>query len=86
MPPFWACGAAALDGSRKEGRANAAPSVADAIAAAVDALREQARSVPRLAVAFGSIVQQWRHSASTTCWCSACNGAMAAESSASRFW
>ena len=56
MPPFWAPAPGAPPAGRKEGRAGAVPSAAQAFAVAIDALREQARSVPRLALAFGKIL------------------------------
>ncbi|MFN0162769.1 MAG: WS/DGAT/MGAT family O-acyltransferase [Burkholderiales bacterium] len=53
MAPFWSSAALAPTVS---GRRNAMPSIADAATAAVEALREQAKSVPKLALAFGKIL------------------------------
>ncbi|MBL0141067.1 MAG: wax ester/triacylglycerol synthase family O-acyltransferase [Betaproteobacteria bacterium] len=58
MPPFWASGAPAADGATKGARPEAAPSFANAIGAAVEALRGQARTVPQLALAFGKIFRR----------------------------
>jgi WS/DGAT/MGAT family acyltransferase len=55
MPPFWASGMGAPARSRKGA---APPTLAGAAAAAIDAVRGQARSIPQLAVAFGRILKR----------------------------
>jgi diacylglycerol O-acyltransferase / wax synthase len=55
MPPFWASG---FESSRRPKRAAQAPTLANAYAAAVDALKGQARSLPQLATAFGQILKR----------------------------
>jgi diacylglycerol O-acyltransferase len=55
MPPFWASGFAT---SRRPARAAQAPTLANAYAAAVDALKGQASSLPQLATAFGQILKR----------------------------
>ncbi|MBL8378994.1 MAG: wax ester/triacylglycerol synthase family O-acyltransferase [Burkholderiales bacterium] len=56
MAPFWSS-AALVPPAAGTGRGrNAVPSIADAATAAVEVLREQAKSVPKLALAFGKIL------------------------------
>ena len=54
LPPFWASGAARATRSADE---HPLPTVANAAAAAVEALRGQARTVPQLVVAFGKMLK-----------------------------
>jgi WS/DGAT/MGAT family acyltransferase len=54
MPPFWASGAPAA----RPKRAAPAPTFASAAAAAVDALKGQASSLPQLGKAFGQILKR----------------------------
>lgn len=56
LPPFWASGAPAAP--RREGAARTLPTVANATAAAVQALGGQARSVPHLLAAFGKMLRR----------------------------
>jgi WS/DGAT/MGAT family acyltransferase len=53
IPPFWAAGAASAS---RPGRTGPAPTLAGAAAAAVAALRGQARSVPQIVAAFGRLL------------------------------
>ena len=53
MPPFWASGAAA-----RPKRGAPSPTFAGAAAAAVEALKGQAKSLPQLATAFGQILRR----------------------------
>jgi WS/DGAT/MGAT family acyltransferase len=55
MPPFWATG---HDGAARARRGGPAPTFAGAAAAAVEALRGQARTLPQLATAFGRILKR----------------------------
>jgi WS/DGAT/MGAT family acyltransferase len=55
MPPFWA---SAYAPSRRPRRDAPAPTLANAYAAAVDALKGQASSLPQLATAFGQILKR----------------------------
>jgi WS/DGAT/MGAT family acyltransferase len=57
MPPFWASGAAAPRARRRAPEAT----WAGAAAAAIDALRGQAKSLPQLATAFGKILRRIGH-------------------------
>jgi diacylglycerol O-acyltransferase len=54
LPPFWASG---LPRATRSGAANPLPTVANAAALAVEALRGQARTVPQLALAFGKMLK-----------------------------
>jgi len=54
LPPFWASG---LPRATRSGVANPLPTVANALALAVEALRGQARTVPQLALAFGKMLK-----------------------------
>lgn len=54
LPPFWASG---LVRASRVADENPLPTVANAAAAAVEALRGQARTVPQLAVAFGQMLK-----------------------------
>ncbi|MBX3602894.1 MAG: wax ester/triacylglycerol synthase family O-acyltransferase [Rubrivivax sp.] len=56
LPPFWASGAAAAP--RRERAGGTLPTVANATAAAVQALGGQARSVPHLLAAFGKMLRR----------------------------
>jgi WS/DGAT/MGAT family acyltransferase len=53
LPPFWARG---LDRPERPARSSPTPSFAGAAAAAIEALRGQAQSVPHLASAFGKLL------------------------------
>jgi diacylglycerol O-acyltransferase / wax synthase len=55
LPPFWATGNAAQE---KEKRRAQAPTVASAMAAALEELSLQAKSLPQLALAFGKIIKR----------------------------
>lgn len=54
LPPFWATGSG--EGSRRTGRPH--PTMAEATAAAIEGLSDQARSLPQLAGAFGKILRR----------------------------
>ncbi len=54
LPPFWASG---LPLATRSGAGNPLPTVANALALAVEALRGQARTVPQLLVAFGKMLK-----------------------------
>lgn len=56
LPPFWATGFGKP--ARKERRSSPTPTLANATAAAVQGLTEQARSLPQLASAFGKILKR----------------------------
>ncbi len=56
MPPFWAMGSGESAKRGEGGRP--APTVANAAAAAVEALRTQASTVPQLLVAFGKMLKR----------------------------
>jgi diacylglycerol O-acyltransferase / wax synthase len=55
MPPFWATG---QERTARPERTSALPTLDAAIAAAVQALRGQAQTVPQLAIAFGKILKR----------------------------
>lgn len=55
LPPFWAAGSEARTGAR---RASLAPTFANAAAAAAEALRGQAQSVPQMLAAFAKMLQR----------------------------
>ncbi len=54
LPPFWASG---MPRETRSGRDHPLPTVANAAALALDALRGQARTVPQLVVAFGKMLK-----------------------------
>lgn len=54
LPPFWASG---LMSETRSGREHPLPTVANAAALALDALRGQAKTVPQLVVAFGRMLK-----------------------------
>jgi len=56
MPPFWAAGSGE---SARPRRHASTPTLADALAAALAALRGQAQSVPQLATAFGRMLKRF---------------------------
>lgn len=58
LPPFWASGQAAATRSARAERGATAPTVANAMAQAAQALSSQARSIPTLLSAFGKMVQR----------------------------
>jgi len=55
LPPFWAAG---VERAARPHRTGPAPTPAGVIAAAVQGLSEQARSLPRLAAAFGRMIRR----------------------------
>ena len=56
MPPFWAQGSG--DGGKRAEGKRPAPTVANAVEAAVEALRTQASTVPQLLLAFGKMLKR----------------------------
>ena len=58
LPPFWAAG---LPGAARVGRETPLPTVANAAAAALEALRGQAQTAPQLIAAFAKMLRQARN-------------------------
>jgi diacylglycerol O-acyltransferase / wax synthase len=56
MPPFWAQGSG--EGAQRGERRRSAPTVANAVAEAVEALRTQASTIPQLLLAFGKMLKR----------------------------
>ncbi|MFN0182571.1 MAG: WS/DGAT/MGAT family O-acyltransferase [Aquabacterium sp.] len=56
LPPFWATGSG--EAASRPARARPSPSMANATAAAIEGLSEQAKSLPQLAAAFGKILKR----------------------------
>jgi diacylglycerol O-acyltransferase len=58
MPPFWSSGASNAGAGSKNGRKAALPSLSNAAAMAIDALKEEAHTVPKLVMAFAKFVSR----------------------------